>query len=413
MHGLVAKPIRNDPSIELIAKRGLEHERRYLEDLRADGRRIVEIEKDGLGGRAAHARRPTARRRSRRRGTPAPSCARPPPRRSRAMRGGADVVYQATFFDGTWRGHADFLLRRDHEPGEPDSAFGAWHYEVADTKLARHVKASAILQICSYVEQLTAIQGRQPEHLYVVLGGSARPTDRCRVDDFMAYYRRVKRGVRDRGRAPRGRRRRPPAYPPIGTYPEPVEHCDVCRWAPSVPGPAPRGRRPEPRGGRRQRASGSALKARGRRRRDAASPASSCRWRRRSRASGARGAGARPRAGPDPGRRRRTPAGSCGSCCRSTGARTASRSRCAGSSACRSPARETCSWTSRVTRSRSTTAWTTCSGSWSRASRRTTSAGPRPGGEPDAEVPRDLEPGRGRPRHLGGREGRVRARRWT
>ena len=110
-----------------------------------------------------------------------------------AMRAGADVVYQATFFDGTWRGHADFLLRRDHELGEPDSAFGSWHYEVADTKLARHVKASAILQICSYVEQLTAIQGRQPEFLYVVLGGSARPTDRRRVDDFMAYYRRVKR----------------------------------------------------------------------------------------------------------------------------------------------------------------------------------------------------------------------------
>ena len=110
-----------------------------------------------------------------------------------AMRAGADVVYQATFFDGTWRGHADFLLRRDHEPGEPDSAFGPWHYEVADTKLARHVKASAILQICSYVEQLTAIQGRQPEYLHVVLGGRERPTDRLRVVDFMAYYRRVKR----------------------------------------------------------------------------------------------------------------------------------------------------------------------------------------------------------------------------
>ena len=33
-----------------------------------------------------------------------------------AMRGGADVVYQATFFDGRWRGHADFLLRKDERP---------------------------------------------------------------------------------------------------------------------------------------------------------------------------------------------------------------------------------------------------------------------------------------------------------
>ena len=34
-----------------------------------------------------------------------------------AMRAGADVVYQATFFDEAWRGHADFLLRVDHAAG--------------------------------------------------------------------------------------------------------------------------------------------------------------------------------------------------------------------------------------------------------------------------------------------------------
>ena len=232
MVGLVEKPVRNDPSIELVAKRGLEHERRYLEELRAQSLRVVEIEKDGS------AVLPLVE------GAPALAALDPPPRDPGAelraaavqtidaMRDRADVVYQATFFDGTWRGHADFLLRRDHDPGEPDSAFGPWHYEVADTKLARHVKASAILQICSYVEQLTTIQGRQPEHLYVVLGGRARPTDKLRVDDFMAYYRQVKAefeiavGLRGGG-APE------PVYPPIATYPEPVEHCDVCRWNPS------------------------------------------------------------------------------------------------------------------------------------------------------------------------------------
>ncbi len=108
------------------------------------------------------------------------------------MASGADVVYQATFFDGTWRGHADFLLKVAHRPAQPDSAFGPWHYEVADTKLARHVKASAILQICSYVEQLTAIQRVTPEYLHVVLGGRVRTPERLRVNDFMAYYRRVK-----------------------------------------------------------------------------------------------------------------------------------------------------------------------------------------------------------------------------
>src|SRR4051794_37855395 len=222
--GLVEKPIRNDPSIDLIAKRGIEHERRYLADLRDRGLVVVEIEMDGSA--VAPIDDPAA---------PTPRDAGADLRAAaretiEAMQGGADVVYQATFFDGTWRGHADFLLRRDHEPGEPDSAFGAWHYEVADTKLARHVKASAILQICSYVEQLTRIQGVQPERLHVVLGGRERPTDSLRVDDFMAYYRRVKAdfeaAVGLRGEVAAA------AYPPLATYPEPVEHCDVCRWSP-------------------------------------------------------------------------------------------------------------------------------------------------------------------------------------
>ena len=140
------------------------------------------------------------------------------------MAGGADVIYQATFFDGTFRGHADFLLRVDD--ADRPSRWGPYHYEVADTKLARHVKASAILQICSYVDQLERIQGVRPEWLHVALGGSARTVEHFRVDDFMAYYR----SARDRflqtlaGETP-------PSYPPSTTYPEPVEHCDVCRWA--------------------------------------------------------------------------------------------------------------------------------------------------------------------------------------
>src|SRR6187397_3068203 len=41
--GLAKKPIRNDPSIELVAKRGEAHEQRYLADLKAEGRSVVEI----------------------------------------------------------------------------------------------------------------------------------------------------------------------------------------------------------------------------------------------------------------------------------------------------------------------------------------------------------------------------------
>lgn len=203
--GLVAKPMRHDPELEIIQQRGFEHEARYLADLEAAGRVVVRITRDGSSEDQGTALREAA----------AETLA--------AMRSGADVIYQATFFDGTWRGHADFLLRVD-DPDRP-SAFGQYHYEVADTKLARHVKAGAILQICSYIDQLERLQGVRPEWLHVALGGSARTVECLRVDDFLAYYR----SARDRFLATVADAT-PPSYPPATTYPEPVEHCDVCRW---------------------------------------------------------------------------------------------------------------------------------------------------------------------------------------
>jgi predicted RecB family nuclease len=200
--GLVEKPIRDDPTIELIAKRGLAHEQRYLDELRATGRDVVEIRRDGSAATAGEELRAAA------------------VETEAAMRRGADVVYQATVFDGRWRGHADFLLRV-----EVPSELGDWSYEVADTKLARRAKAGAILQVCSYVEQLARVQGRTPERLHIVLGGSARETATYRVGDFMAYYRRIK----DEFEAAVGAGEA--VYPVTATYPEPVEHCDVCRWA--------------------------------------------------------------------------------------------------------------------------------------------------------------------------------------
>jgi predicted RecB family nuclease len=199
--GLVEKPIRNDPEIELIAKRGIAHEQRYLDALRASGRTVVEIGRDGsaaiIGAELQSAAAET----------------------EAAMRAGADVIYQATFFDGRWRGHADFLLR----VGRP-SDLGDWSYEVADTKLARRAKAGAILQVCSYVEQVARVQGLTPERLHLVLGGSAQEIVSYRVDAFMAYYRRIKAAFE--GAVAAG----DPVYPVTATYPDPVEHCDVCRW---------------------------------------------------------------------------------------------------------------------------------------------------------------------------------------
>ena len=207
LHGAVERPHRNDRELEIIRKRGFAHEARYLEQLTAEGRRVVRVERNDEADRAAQIRGQADQTLD-------------------AMAAGADVIFQATFFDGRWLGYADFLLRVE-APDRP-SIFGPYHYEVADTKLARHVKSGAVLQMCSYVEQLAAIQRVAPDWMHVVLGGSAGGEVSLRVADFMAYYRMAKRrfeaAVLDEDGALR---------PVAGstTYPEPVDHCDVCRWA--------------------------------------------------------------------------------------------------------------------------------------------------------------------------------------
>ena len=204
--GLVERPLLDDPELDVLRRRGVQHEQRYLEALEAEGRSVVKIALDGSiedqGDRLRAAAAET----------------------ERAMAEGTDVIYQATFFDGTWRGHADFLLRVD-APERP-SRWGPYHYEVADTKLARHVKAGAVLQICTYIDLLTGIQGVEPIQLHVVLGGSAGGLRTLRVADYMAYYRLA----RSRFDAAVGPAAQAATYPPAQTYPEPVDHCDVCRW---------------------------------------------------------------------------------------------------------------------------------------------------------------------------------------
>ncbi len=192
--GRIERPIRNDPELDLIRRRGFEHEAAHLAALREEGRSIYEIE-------TRDAKTPAELREAE-----AETFA--------AMRAGRDVIFQATFFDGRWRGHADFLLRV-----ERPSALGDWSYEVADTKLARRVKAAALLQMCVYADRLEQLQGVAPESMYVVTGDGVRHPHR--VADYAAYYRRIKASFEARvfGGGPA----------PI-TYPEPVDHCRVCRW---------------------------------------------------------------------------------------------------------------------------------------------------------------------------------------
>ena len=140
-----------------------------------------------------------------------------------AMAAGAEVIYQATFFDGTFRGHADFLLRVERPTARPlgSVALRGCRHEARPSRQGERGPPDLLVR-----DQLERLQGVRPEWMHVALGGSARTVERLRVDDFMAYYR----SARDRFLATIADRT-PPEFPPLGTYPEPVEHCDVCRWA--------------------------------------------------------------------------------------------------------------------------------------------------------------------------------------
>ena len=76
-----------DDSAALIARKGNEHERAYLDRLRAEGRVVVDIAAEN-GSTDDRVTRTLA-----------------------AMRGGVEVIYQATLRDGPLFGHADFALR--------------------------------------------------------------------------------------------------------------------------------------------------------------------------------------------------------------------------------------------------------------------------------------------------------------
>jgi uncharacterized protein len=178
---------RRDPHADLLAAKGAEHERAWLDRFRAEGRDVTAIDcADGNRDRAAAAT-------------------------VEAMRRGSAVIYQGVFVDDAWLGVSDFLIRV-----ERPSRLGGWSYEAWDTKLARRTRSSFVLQLCFYTSQVGRIQGTEPEAMWVVLG--TNECERLRYRDFEAYYRAVRRRFIDA--ASRGE----------ATYPYPVAHCRLCDY---------------------------------------------------------------------------------------------------------------------------------------------------------------------------------------
>lgn len=189
-NGTLAKPASWDPLLELLWERGAQHEHGFVEYMSAQGLAVTTIE--GLGTEDDAIARTLA-----------------------AMRAGDAVIVQGAFRVNGWAGRTDVLRRIDTPSG-----LGPWSYEVIDTKLARETKAGTVLQLCLYAALVEAIQGRRPEQCYVVAPWTGYEPQVYRMDDYAAYYRRVRNALES-------------AVAPGGSgdvYPEPKEHCDVCRW---------------------------------------------------------------------------------------------------------------------------------------------------------------------------------------
>lgn len=128
-----------------------------------------------------------------------------------AMKAGVDVIYQARLKEeGKWSGWADFLIKVDRP-----SNLGDWSYEVWDTKLTNETKAGTILQIGLYSERVAQIQAMTPEYMGVI---KPEGKEHYRFDEHAAYIRLVKQNLEDA------------IANDYETYPEPVGHCEICRW---------------------------------------------------------------------------------------------------------------------------------------------------------------------------------------
>ena len=188
--GALAKPKVWDPLLEILWERGAAHEKNYVEHLKNGGFDVTRI--DGVEVTAEAVAQTLA-----------------------AMKTGRQIIVQGALSHGGWVGRADILRRVDGA-----SALGSWSYEPIDTKLARETKAGAVLQLCMYADLLAHAQGAAPDYMHVVAPWSEFVPQQYRFADYAAYYRKVKRALlkslADKDAA--------------ATYPDPKEHCDICRW---------------------------------------------------------------------------------------------------------------------------------------------------------------------------------------
>ena len=127
-----------------------------------------------------------------------------------AIKEGADVIFQATFLNQQFLGHADFL-RKVSTP----SLLGDYSYEVIDTKLSSKTHGKFIIQLMFYSKLLAEIQGTYPKQMYIKLGTNIEEAFYCA--DYQAYFEQLLSKFLA-------------SIDQTTTYPDPCSKCDLCHW---------------------------------------------------------------------------------------------------------------------------------------------------------------------------------------
>ena len=193
-HGKRRRPKWDDPLLEILFKRGLEHEKAYVESLQAAGRRSVDLSdvKENPPRRWQNPRRDALRgRRDRPGGAGGWPLVRP---------AGRDAASR-----GAERSRRVVVRDRRHQARARD----ARRHDPAARPVLRDARRRA---------------GPRPERFHVVTPDPDVPIHTYRVDDYAAYFRLVRAQMEETVA-------QDDEVVAAANYPEPVDHCDVCPWS--------------------------------------------------------------------------------------------------------------------------------------------------------------------------------------
>ena len=192
-----------DPNLELIKNLGIAFEHKKLQELIDDGKNVIKIPEVTQSG-DKHKNYLNAWLQT-----------------LEAIKKEPDIIYQAVLYTQDFLGYVDFLvLSRNADNSIKRDSNGLAIYEPADTKLARTVKKSAVIQVAVYAEVMTRLGLGMPENVHLWLGKGDQFS--YRTDDVVPLARHLFARIKEIHNIP--------AQLPNPLWAEKRTACEMCVW---------------------------------------------------------------------------------------------------------------------------------------------------------------------------------------